>query len=126
VATFVGGLLATAFALPGLSGDVGPRHRAELRRLRLLGSVVVTPALVLVWGLGITLATKGGWFASPWLHAKIALVLLLSGLHGYQMRRVRRLATGQTVSRGSHRWIPLTIASITAAIVILATAKPGS
>ena len=33
-----------------------------------------------------------GYLLSPWLHAKLALVLLLTGLHGYFAGRVRAFA----------------------------------
>ena len=38
--------------------------------------------MLLVWALGLTLATAGHWFADGWLQAKLAFVLILSGLHG--------------------------------------------
>ena len=43
---------------------------------------IMTPAMIAVWGLGLWLAWDGGWMTAPWLHAKLALVLALSGLHG--------------------------------------------
>jgi putative membrane protein len=42
--------------------------------------------------LGLWLAHAGGWFASPWLHMKLALVLLLSGAHGFFSRCVKDFA----------------------------------
>ena len=33
----------------------------------------------MTWVLGLWLAWKGGWFAAPWLHAKLALVLGMIG-----------------------------------------------
>ena len=39
--------------------------------------------MVIAWVLGLWLAWKGGYWAAHWLHAKLALVVLLSGLHGY-------------------------------------------
>ena len=41
------------------------------------------PAMIATWLLGSRwLAWSGGWLAAPWFHAKLALVLALSGLHG--------------------------------------------
>jgi putative membrane protein len=40
---------------------------------------IMNPAFVAVWVLGLSLATLH-WH-EPWLHAKFALVLVLSGLH---------------------------------------------
>ena len=51
-----------------------------------------TPAMLLVWALGLTLAVQGGWFVAGWLHAKLTLVLLLSAVHGLQTGTLRRMA----------------------------------
>ena len=53
---------------------------------------ILTPAMIVVWVSGLTLAWRMGYFVSPWLHAKLALVLVLTGLHGYFAGRVRAFA----------------------------------
>src|SRR6516165_1161227 len=55
---------------------------------RLL-KVIINPAMLATWGLGLWLAWAGSWWSSGWLHAKIVLVLVLSGLHGLLVRWVR-------------------------------------
>src|ERR1700753_13844 len=45
--------------------------------------VITTSAMTVTWVLGLWLAWQSGYWAAPWLHAKFALVLALSGLHGY-------------------------------------------
>ena len=59
---------------------------------RRLLRAILTPAMIATWIFGLWLAWEGGWFRSGWLHAKIALVLGLSGLHGYLAASVRRFA----------------------------------
>ncbi len=59
---------------------------------RRLLKAIMTPAMVVTWVLGLWLAVSGGWFASGWLHAKIALVLAMSGVHGFLAGAVRRFA----------------------------------
>ena len=125
VAVFVGSLLVVAFVLPGIGQQASLSRMPEVRRLRTMSSLVVTPALLLVWALGITLAVEGGWFAASWLHSKIALVVALSGMHGYQAGQLRRLAHGKTLSRGHGRRWAWGIAAIALVIVLLATGKPG-
>ena len=89
----------------------------ERERSQALNRYVTTPALVLVWVLGLTLAHQGGWFAAGWLHAKIALVVLLSALHGVVAARWRR---GRVSGYG-----PLGAAAVLiAGIVVLAGTKP--
>ena len=42
---------------------------------------IMNPALVAVWVLGLLLAWRGNWWAAGWFHAKLVLVIMLSGLH---------------------------------------------
>ena len=57
---------------------------------RLL-TAIMTPAMVAVWILGLTLAYWEGAFSDGWLHAKLALVFLLSGFQGALSRWTPRL-----------------------------------
>ncbi len=84
--------------------------------------VVTTPAMLLVWGFGIALAISGHWFAEIWLWAKLIFVIVLSGIHGVQSGRLRRLAGG-TAARPL-RTAPIILGSILV-IAILAVVKPG-
>ena len=59
---------------------------------RRLLKAIMTPAMIATWIFGIWLAVEGGWFKSGWLHAKLLLVLVLSGLHGFMAASVRRFA----------------------------------
>jgi putative membrane protein len=60
----------------------------ERRLLRL----IVNPAMVISWVLGLWLGWVGGHFSAPWFHAKLALAVVLSGVHGYFSAAVRRFA----------------------------------
>jgi putative membrane protein len=55
---------------------------------RLL-TIIINPAMVATWVLGLWLAHDGGWLIAGWLHAKFALVVVLSGVHGLMVRCVR-------------------------------------
>ena len=90
---FAGGVLATAVLLQAarrLALAARPVARVALRWSR----VVTTPAMLLVWSLGLVLGIEGGWFSGPWLQAKLAFVLILSALHGVQSGALRRWAGG--------------------------------
>jgi putative membrane protein len=96
----------------------------KLMERRLL-TVIINPAMVASWALGLWLAWDGGFLRAGWLHAKIALVLILSGLHGFFVRCVREFANEQ--NRRSQRFYRIinevpTILMI--AIVVLAVVKP--
>jgi putative membrane protein len=52
---------------------------------------IINPAMIATWLLGLWLAWNGpdshyGWFAAPWLQAKLALVVALSAVHGLLAR----------------------------------------
>ena len=56
---------------------------------RLL-TIIMNPAMVIAWVLGMWLAWKGDFLSSGWFHVKLVLALLLSGVHGYFSASVRR------------------------------------
>lgn len=98
-------------------------REAKLRR------VILTPAIGVVWVLGVALAINLGLFEGGaglgWLHAKLLLVLLLSGYHGWAVGYSKRLAAGQGSLSSRHlRMINEIPAIFVALIVILAVVRP--
>ncbi len=63
----------------------------KIMERRLLKGIL-NPSIVLVFLTGLALAFQTGFWRAPWLQAKFALVLVLSGLHGYFARYVRIFA----------------------------------
>src|SRR5437899_2131013 len=63
---------------------VGSDARAtfEVMERRLLKAIML-PAMIGSWLFGIWLAVELGAWSQGWLQAKLALVLALSGLHGF-------------------------------------------
>ena len=64
---------------------------------RRLLKAIINPAMIAAWALGLWLAWIGpdaryGWFAAHWLWGKLALVLVMSGMHGLFVRWVRDFA----------------------------------
>jgi protoporphyrinogen IX oxidase len=92
---------------------------------RRLLTVIINPAMVASWALGLWLAWDGGWYAAPWLQAKVMLVLVLSGLHGLFARWVRLFgADGNPHSQKFYRIINEVPTILLIGIVILAVVKP--
>ena len=127
VLVWVGGLLAQSVVVAAATRGEAPTADG----LRLIAAVrswdrrVTSPALVLVWALGIAAAAQGGWFRSGWLQAKLVLVVLLSGLHGAQAGVLRRLAaSGMGAPPPALGWTPVAAALSASAIALLAVAKP--
>jgi putative membrane protein len=92
---------------------------------RRLLKAIINPAMIATWLLGLWLAWSGGWFAAPWLHAKLALVLVLSGLHGFFVRCVRDFAADRNQrSQKFYRIINEVPTLLMIGIVILVIVKP--
>jgi protoporphyrinogen IX oxidase len=70
--------------------EPGSRQSETFKTMeRRLLKVIIEPAMGATWLLGLTLAWGGGFFTAPWLHAKLGLVVAMSGLAGYFARLVK-------------------------------------
>jgi protoporphyrinogen IX oxidase len=93
----------------------------ERRLLRL----IINPAMIVVWLSGLWMAYSQGFFQAPWLHAKLALVLAMSGLHGYFARIVKSFASDRNVrSARFYRILNEVPPVIMVFIVVLVVVKP--
>jgi putative membrane protein len=91
---------------------------------RLL-TIIINPAMVTVWALGLWLAYDSGAWRSGWFHVKFILVLVMSGLHGAFTRYVKDFAADRnTHSQRYYRLINEMPTVLMIAIVILAIVKP--
>ena len=98
------------------------------REAKLRG-IILTPAMVLVWVLGLMLAANAGLFNGEpglgWLHAKLLLVVLLTGYHGWAVGYARKLSAGQASKNvRTLRMVNEVPALFTALIVVLVIVKP--
>ncbi len=91
---------------------------------RLL-TAIMTPAMAIVWLSGLTLAYWEGAFSDGWLHAKLALVFLLSGFQGALSRWTRDFAADRnTRSAKFYRIANEVPTAFLIAIVLLVVLKP--
>lgn len=91
---------------------------------RLLKGIML-PSMIITWAAGLWLAYSTFAFQGGWLHAKIALVVAMSGLHGYLSASARKFAEDRNVKSALH-WrvmneVPTVILVL---IVILVVVKP--
>ena len=94
------------------------------REQRLL-KIILLPAIVLVWVLGLALAITIGAFSQGWFHAKLLFVLALSGYHGWLAAYAKKLARGEvTMSGKTLRLLNEVPGLATAVIVVLVIVKP--
>jgi len=93
----------------------------EWRLLKL----IINPAMMATWVLGLLLVWLGGWHSSGWLHAKLALVIALSTVHGFFARWVKNFAADRnTHSQKFYRIINEVPTVLLVIIVILVVIKP--
>ena len=105
---------------PGSAED-----RAWIEREDRARTVILLPALIVTWVLGLSLALNGGYFAAGWFHAKLALVVALSGYQGWISAFGRKLASGQRPLESKTLRILNEVPGIaTILIVILAVVRP--
>jgi len=92
---------------------------------RRLLRVIINPAMLLTWVLGLTLVWLGGWHTAGWMHAKFALVIVLSAVHGLFVRYWRDFeADRNTRSEKFYRIINEVPTILMIGIVILVIVKP--
>ena len=96
----------------------------KLMERRLL-KAIINPAMIVTWLAGLYLAWAGQWFSAPWLHAKLVLVLVLSGVHGFFSRCVKDFAADRNSrSQKVYRIINEVPTLLMIGIVILVVVKP--
>lgn len=107
-------------ALPGSEQS----ETFKLMERRLL-KIIINPAMIATWILGLWLAWSGGFFSAAWLHLKLLLVLVLSGMHGFLVHWVRDFASDRDRhSEKFYRAINEVPTVLMIGIVILAVVKP--
>jgi protoporphyrinogen IX oxidase len=105
---------------PGSAEDL-----AWVERIRRLRSIILTPSMILVWLLGLSLALNIGAFQMPWFHAKLLLVVLLSAYHGWAIGFGKRIAQGYRPASDARLRLLNEVPGIaTALIVVLVVVKP--
>jgi putative membrane protein len=99
------------------------------KREALLRRMILSPSIAIVWILGLSLAVNLGLLEGGaglgWLHAKLFLVLLLSGFQGWAIGYSKKLAKGQaSLSSRTLRTVGELPALAVILIVILVVVKP--
>ena len=123
--TFVIFWLAGLFLLPRLyvyhqEAPVGsPEDRAWIEREARVRSIILNPAMLVVWILGLMLATDLGIWDEHWFQAKLALVVALSAYQGWLGVYGKKLAKGERPLSGKAVRMINEIPGIAAALIIV-------
>ena len=96
-----------------------------IERERKLRRIIITPAMILVWLFGLSLAwTTQAWMMG-WFQAKFILVVALSAYHGWMVGYGRKLARGERALSGRGLRMMNEIPGIAVVlIVVLVIVKP--
>jgi protoporphyrinogen IX oxidase len=102
-----------------------PENALWIEREAKLRKIILTPALIIVWVLGLLLAISTGAFSQGWFHAKLLLVVLLSGYHGYLVGYAKKLARGERKLTGRKLRLLNEVPGVAVAlIVVLVIVRP--
>ena len=105
---------------PGSAED-----RAWIEREDRARTIILGPAMIVVWVLGLMLAVHIDAFRQPWFLAKFALVVALSGYQGWISAYGKKLAKGMRPLENRTLRIMNEIPGIAAAlIVVLVIVRP--
>ncbi|MEO1189951.1 MAG: CopD family protein [Pseudomonadota bacterium] len=111
------------YILDHAPGSEGEAKWAE--RMGKLRAIILTPSLIVVWVFGLLIAYAIGAFSEGWLHAKLALVIVLSGYHGWLVAQTKKMACGQRpLTERSLRMIGEVPGLLLVVIVVLVYVKP--
>ena len=129
--TFVIFWLAGLFLLPRFyvyhqETAVGsPEDRAWIEREARVRSIILTPAMLVVWILGLMLAFDIDAWGQGWFSAKLALVVGLTAYQGWLGVYGKKLASGERPLSGRAVRMINEIPGIAAAlIVVLVIVRP--
>ena len=107
-------------ATPGSAED-----RAWIEREDRARTIILIPAMVITWLLGLMLAVHLGVFGQYWFSAKLLLVVLLTGYQGWIGAYGRKLANGHREQADKRLRIMNEVPGImTALIVVLVIVRP--
>jgi putative membrane protein len=94
-------------------------------RCNRLRRIILTPGMLVSWAAGLALAFDLGFAGNGWLHAKIAVVLALTGFHGWSVATTKKFARGERPYAEKTLRLANEIPSLaTIAAVILVIVKP--
>ncbi|TAE82360.1 MAG: protoporphyrinogen oxidase HemJ [Alphaproteobacteria bacterium] len=105
---------------------VGSESDAMLQVMeRKLLRFIMNPAMIATWVFGLWLAIAFDFFAFGWMHTKMTLVLLMSGIHGMLAMHRKQFASGNNQRSARYfRWLNEAPTVLMIIIVVLVIYKP--
>ena len=107
------------------SAPGSPEEALWVERERKLRKIILGPSIALVWLLGLALAFTLGAWDQGWFHAKLLVVIALSGYHGWLAGYAKKLARGERPLEGKTLRLLNEVPGVAVAvIVVLVIVKP--
>jgi len=123
--------VAGLFMLPRLyvyhqeSAAGSDEEKRWIEREKKLRTIIITPAMILVWVFGLLLAYTISAWSQGWFLAKFVIVVALSGYHGWMIDYGKKLEQGARPVSGKALRIMNEIPGIAVAlIVVLVIVRP--
>ena len=102
-----------------------PENALWIERERRLIRIILNPAMIVVWVLGLGLAGMIGAFAQGWFLAKLLAVFGLTAYHAWMIGYARKLSMGERSASGKTLRLINEVPGIAAAVIIvLVIVKP--
>lgn len=101
------------------AAEASPENAQWIERETRLTKIILNPAMIIVWVLGLGLAYYTEAYREGWFHAKLLAVLLLSGYHGWMVGYAKKLARGERPLAGKTLRLLNEIPGIAAAIIVI-------
>lgn len=102
-----------------------PENAQWIEREGKLMRIILTPSIGVVWLLGLALAFAIDAWGQGWFYAKLAVVVALSGYHGYLGGYAGKLAKGERSLTGKQLRLLNEVPGVAVALtVILVVVKP--
>lgn len=96
-----------------------PENGLWIERERRLLRIILWPALIVTWVLGLALAWTIGAFSQPWFHVKLGLVLILTAYHVWMAGYAADLAEGKRRLTGKRLRLLNEVPGIAAALIVI-------
>ena len=125
VVTWFAGIfyLPRLFIYHAAATDALSIERFQMMEQRLFGIMTIGATLTAIFGVSLLIVTPG-FLQAGWLHAKLALVLVLIAYHAWCYRLMRDLRAGRKRSSTWYRVFNEVPALLLIGIVILVVVKP--
>jgi putative membrane protein len=97
-----------------------PENALWIERERRLLRIILWPSLIVVWVLGLALASVTGVWGQGWFHTKLGLVLILTAYHVWMAGYAAALARGERRFDGKRLRLLNEVPGIAAAAIVIA------